>query len=101
MSDTVLPLQELPSRKPAEVVEGARPAQLSSVGLAILLATLTMAVFGSGALLDWTSALPIGPVSDFLVDLAVRWHELMTGLGLAHPAETLRHAERALQALAW
>jgi len=100
MSETAFPLP-IQARKPVEVIEGARPARLGSVIWAVLLGALTMAVLGSGALLDWASALPVGSISDFIVDLAGRWHDLMTQWGLSRLAEALRQAERAFQALRW
>ncbi len=90
-----------PSRKPTEVVEGARSFGLGSVVLALLLATGVMAVLGSGALLDWASALPVGPISDFCVDLAGRWHDFMTEIGVARFAEGFRKLLQAFQAARW
>ena len=100
MSETTLPLP-VQARKPVEVIEGARPAGLGSVTWAVLLGALTMAVLGSGAFLDWASALPVGSISDFCVDLAGRWHDLMIDWGPSRIAEALRQAERTLQALRW
>jgi hypothetical protein len=86
-------------KPPVEVMEGASPANLRSVAVAIAAAVLVSTVLGSNALLAWTSALPIGAVSDFLLDLAQQWQDAMDQLGMTEFAKTISALLRAFEAV--
>ena len=58
----------------------------------IIAAMLTLLVFNSASLLTWTTRLPVGPVGDFIVRTAGRWHDLMTAVGATRVQESLRQA---------
>jgi hypothetical protein len=84
-------------KPPVEVVEGASPARLISVAKAIAAAVLVALALGSDALLNWTGDLPIGPVSDFLVEAAQRWDDAMRRIGMTEFAELVSALLRAFQ----
>jgi hypothetical protein len=75
-------------RPPIEPVADAPTRDLRDVAIAIVAATLTMLVLGSGPLAAWTETLPVNPVSDALVEAAGNWDDWMRKLGPGefHPA---------------
>jgi len=82
---------------PREVTTGAAAASRREVASALAAATLVALLFGSPALLAWAEDLPVGPLGDTLLELAVRWHDMMQAIGLDRPYEAIRRAFRALQ----
>ncbi len=86
-------------KPPVEVVEGASPARLSSVTKAIWAGAFVALTLGSDALLNWTSELPIGSVSDFLVEWAQRWEDTMSRAGMTEFAKMISGLLRAFQTL--
>ncbi len=77
-------------KTPVEVIEGAAPAPLRKVALSIAAAAIVCLLLGSQALYDWANDLPVGPVSDSLLDAAQRWQDAMQSVGLTKFAETAR-----------
>jgi len=90
-------MAELVYKKQVEAVEGALPSRLRDVIAAIAAAALTCLALGSNALLNWTNNLPIGPVSDFLLNLAQTWQNWMTAIGVTKFAAGCTSALTALQ----
>lgn len=80
--------REIRYRPPIEPVAHAPTQGLRDVSIAIVTATLTMLVLGSGPLAAWTETLPVNPVSDILVELTGSWDDWMRALGPGefHPA---------------
>ena len=84
-------------KKTVEVVEDARPMPLRQVVHTLLIALLVSLMLGSHAFQAWANNLPIGPVSDFLLYIAQFWQDLMTKIGVAGFAETLRSLLHAFE----
>jgi hypothetical protein len=80
--------REIRYRPPIESVAGAPTRGLRDVSVAIVAATLTMLVLGSGPLAAWAESLPVNPISDALVEAAATWDGWMRALGPGefHPA---------------
>jgi hypothetical protein len=81
------------------VVEGARPAPLRAVVLAIAAASLVMLLLGAKPLLDWANGLPISEASDEILGWAQEWHDLAEATGLDQPFKRLQYLFRLLEAL--
>jgi hypothetical protein len=77
---------------PREVMTGARAAPLRQVTLALAMASLVALLLGSRPLLTWAEELPVGPIGDTALDLAARWHEAMSAVGLDRPYDATRKA---------
>jgi hypothetical protein len=90
-------MTELIYKKQVEAVEGALPSRLRDVIAAIAAAALTSLALGSNALLNWTNNLPIGPVSDFLLNMTQTWQNWMTAIGLTKFSSACNSALTALQ----
>ncbi len=75
-------MTELIYKKQVEAVEGALPSGLGAVAAAVAAAAVSCLALGSNALLNWANNLPIGPVSDFLLNVAQTWQDWMTALGV-------------------
>jgi hypothetical protein len=86
---------------PREVITGAVTAPLRHVTVAVVLATFVMLLFGSPALLTWAEGLPVGPIGDAALEVALRWHNAMSAVGLDQPYTALRRAFRLMQAARW
>jgi hypothetical protein len=86
---------------PREVMTGAVTAPLRRVASAIVAGTIVMLLFGSPALLAWAEGLPVGPIGDAALEVALRWHDAMSALGLDQPYTALRRAFRLMQAARW
>ncbi len=99
MKQAVLKRREIVYRRPVEVVDGAIPSPLPSVGWSIAAAAAVMLLLGSNGLLNWANDLPVGSISDSLSNLAQIWQDAMNRAGLTHFAEFLRHAWRLFQEL--
>jgi hypothetical protein len=95
------PKPDITYRKQIEGVEGARPASLPGVCLAVLGAAAAMLLLGSKDLLAWVNNLPIGPVSDYALLVAQTWHDDMIRLRVTGYSETINALLAALQALRW
>ena len=83
---------------PREVMTGAATATRRQVATALFGATLAALLFGSPALLAWAEALPVGPIGDAALAVAVPWHDAMSAIGFDRPYGALREAFHALQA---
>ncbi len=95
----IRPTRPIVYRSPVGVMEGASPATLPRVARAIAVATLTMLLLGSKALLDWASDLPVNAASDALLDWAGRWNDWMAAIGLDGFAATLHEWLEAFRRL--
>jgi hypothetical protein len=84
-------------KPPLETVATARGSSLASLYAAVLACALVAALFGADALLTWAERLPIHPISDWLVERAAEWRELMQAIGLGDLAALLRRWFRILQ----
>lgn len=76
----------------------AKPGRLLMI---VLIAGLSGASFGSQSLVDWTAARHDSPAMTEAHSALVGWHQLMERLGLTLPAELLREAVRALEAISF
>lgn len=72
-----------------------------SVGLAIAVAAVLLAVFDSGELRMFCRDLPGNAVTDVLVAGADRWHALMLDLGPAHLRIAVRDVFDAIRSVRW
>jgi len=88
-------------RRQIEGVEGALPCQLGAVCAAVFTCTLIALLLGSSALLNWTNNLPIGPVSDFILQRATDWQGWMNAIGLGNFAATLNTWLTGFQSRHW
>jgi hypothetical protein len=86
-------------KKPVEVIEGAAPAPLRAVAPSVAIAAVTCLLLGSKALFDWTNDLPVGPISDTLLDAAGRWQDAMKSIGLTQFAEAAHALLEAVRGL--
>jgi hypothetical protein len=95
------PLYNRASRSmPPAVIDVMAPAGVTpfrQVAGAIITAVLVMALFGSGALLNWANDLPISATSDTLLSAAQTWHDTLSRVDLPEVATTLRSAFRRFQ----
>ena len=91
----------LPSDGRAAAPHEAAGWPLRRVAAVLALATLTMAMTNSQALVDWAFELPLawGPVRTALVDGSESWHAAMASLGLDRPYIALREALFGFKAL--
>jgi hypothetical protein len=84
-----------------EGVEGALPSRLAAVCGAVLGGTVTALLLGSNALLNWVNNLPIGPVSDNLLQAAQEWQNWMATAGIAKISAALANGLTAFQSMRW
>lgn len=75
---------------PPDAIGGATPQPLGRVTLAVANGAIAALLFGSAAMLDWASELPVGPLSDPIVTVAETWDGWMQAAGLDRPAAALR-----------
>ncbi len=68
---------------------------------AMLLATLMLGVFNSGALVNWVRGLPAGPVEDRIILTAEVWHEWMEDEGLSDYIASMRDYVQSLKERDW
>lgn len=69
--------------------------------LALLVATFLLAVFNSGALVNWVRKLPAGPVEDSIIVSAETWHDWMETEGLSDYIDTMRKSVQSLKKVNW
>jgi hypothetical protein len=93
--------KELMYQKQIEGVEGALPSRLGSVFAAVFTCTLVALLLGANALLNWTNNLPIGPASDFALQLATDWQGWMNAIGLGHFSTALNAWLTGFQSRHW
>ncbi len=84
-----------------EGVDGALPSRLRAVCGAIIAGVVVALLLGSNALLNWVNNLPIGPVSDFLLQITQTWQNWMVAVGLANVAQVLANGLTAFQSWRW
>lgn len=77
---------------PREVMTGAKSARLRQVALALAMATLVTLLLASRPLLTWAEELPVGPIGDTALELAIRWHDAVSAVGLDRPYDATRKA---------
>ena len=82
---------------PREVMNGAATAPRGRVAFALIEAAFVTLLLGSPALLAWAEGLPVGPLGDTALSLAVPWHDAMHAIGFDRPYETVRHAFQVFQ----
>jgi hypothetical protein len=80
-----------------DIMATAGTAPLRQVAPAIIVAAGVMALFGSGALLNWANDLPINATSDTILAVAQAWDDALAHLGLPEVATELRAAFRRFQ----
>jgi len=68
---------------------------------AMLLATLILSVFNSGAMVNWVRGLPAGPVEDRIILTAEVWHEWMEDEGLSDYMASARDYVQSLKERGW
>jgi hypothetical protein len=82
-------------------MDGATPARLKNVTIAVFVAAFIMLLLGSKALLGWANDLPIGWLSDFVLLIAQTWQDWMHKIGLTGFADAAFNELRWAQALRW
>lgn len=82
---------------PREVMTGARTATLRQVALALATAMLVTLLLGSRPLLTWAEELPVGPIGDTALELAMHWHDAVSALGLDKPYDHVRRGFHAFR----
>ena len=82
-------------------MEGAAPARLKAVTIAVLVAAIIMLLLGSKAFLEWANNLPIGWMSDFVLFIAQTWQDWMEKIGVTRFADAAFNFLRWLEALRW
>ena len=86
-----------PYAPPAETVASGTGRSLPKVSVAIMACALSAALLGSEAMLDWAEALPVHPISDFVVAAAAQWRETTQALGVGDLSAGARKLFRAVQ----
>jgi len=81
-----------------DIMASARPVPFRQAATAIVVATLAALAFGSKALVDWATDLPINRASDATLSVSSVWQETMERAGLSTVAEELRAAFRKVEA---
>ncbi len=94
-------MTDLVYKKQVEAVEGALPARLGAVVAAVVAACVTSLGLGADALVNWANNLPIGPVSDFLLNWAQIWDGWMAAIGVTGFAAAFKTGLTALQSWHW
>lgn len=80
-----------------DIMATARTVPFRQAATAILVAALVALSFGSKALVDWATDLPINRASDAALAGASVWQEAMERVGLSTVAEELREAFRRVK----
>jgi hypothetical protein len=93
------PKSELIYRQQIEGVTNALPSRLLPVCLALAAGWVTALFLGSEALLNWANNLPIGPVSDYLLQIAQDWQNAMAAIGLTGFADSIKAMLASFQVL--
>lgn len=64
----------------------------------IIVATLLLALFNAGALVNWAQGLPPSTANARIVAAAQGWYGMTEALGLTRPGETIRTAYDTIKA---
>ena len=80
-----------------DIMANARPVPFRQAATAILLAALVALSFGSKALVDWATDLPINRASDAVLNVATAWQATMERVGLSTVAAELRAGFRKVE----
>jgi len=93
------PKSELIYRQQIECVTNALPSRLLPVCAALAAAAATSLFLGSEALLNWVNNLPIGPVSDDLLQITQDWQNAMAAIGLTRFSDSIKALLASFQLL--